>query len=290
MALLKKYIAISPVRDEEEYIEKTIASVVAQTVLPAQYVIVDDGSHDKTAAIIDAAAQRYPFITALHRPDRGYRNSAGGEVDAFYHGFKSIIVTDWDFIVKLDGDLSFGTDYFERCLAYFAADHSLGLGSGIIFNSVNGALQLERTPRFHVRGAAKMYRRQCWEAIDGMLNIPGWDTLDEVKANMLGWKTHSFTNLIIVQHRVTGEAVGCWKNAVKNGTGSYISGYHPLYLLVKAVKRAFRKPYFVESTGLLYGFIRAHFKKVQRVNDRRLIKYLRRQQLKRLFLIPGIWK
>jgi biofilm PGA synthesis N-glycosyltransferase PgaC len=286
-----KYIVITPVRDEERYIEKTILSVVAQTVPPAQYVIVNDGSHDKTGEIIDSYAQKYSWITALHRKDRGYRNSAGGEVDAFYTGYKTLTVQDWNFIVKLDGDLSFDPDYFEQCMEYFSAYSDLGMGSGVILNlNENGGLQREHDPVFHVRGAAKMYRRECWEALKGMYAINGWDTLDEVKANMLGWKTRSFKNLNITQYRTTGMAVGAWKNAIKNGVGSWVSGYHPLYLASKCVKRLFNKPYFVESVGMLYGFLQGYFGKIPRVEDKNLIHYLRQQQLKRLFLRPTIWK
>ena len=284
------YVVISPARDEEENIEKTIRSVVGQSIPPAAFIIVDDGSRDATGAIIDAYARRYAWMTALHRPDRGYRNSAGGEIDAFYFGYKQLPITDWKFIVKLDGDMSFESDYFARCLDYFDADPLLGMGSGVIYNLVNGALELERTPRFHVRGCAKMYRRACWEAIGGMYAFNGWDTLDEVKANMLGWKTRNFTSLKIIQHRPTGQAVGAWKNAVKNGAGSYISGYHPLYMLTKCLMRSWRKPFLIESAGLLYGFLKGYLTRTPRVEDRKLIGYLRKQQLNRLFFRPSIWK
>lgn len=127
MDMPHNYIAITPVRDEEHYIEKTIGSVAAQTILPLRYVIVDDGSHDATGEIIDRYARRYPWLTALHRPDRGYRNSAGGEIDAFYFGLKSLPATAWDFIIKLDGDMSFDKDYFERLMGRFAAEPNSGL-------------------------------------------------------------------------------------------------------------------------------------------------------------------
>jgi hypothetical protein len=124
----------------------------------------------------------------------------------------------------------------------------------------------------------------------GMYAINGWDTLDEVKANMLGWKTHNFPDLKIIQHRTTGMEVGIWKNAIKNGVGAYIAGYHPVYLASKCLKRALRRPLFVESAGILYGFCKAYAKRMKRVEDQTLIRYLRRQQMNRLFLRPTIWK
>jgi poly-beta-1,6-N-acetyl-D-glucosamine synthase len=197
---------------------------------------------------------------------------------------------EWDFVVKLDGDLSFDPDYFEKCLAYFDADPKLGIGSGIVFNLVNGTLEPEREPRFHVRGAAKMYRRACWDDIGGIYAINGWDTLDEVKANMRGWKTYGFYDLRLVQHRPTGMAVGKWKDAVKNGTGSYVAGYHPLYMAVKCLRRIPMKPFFLVALGQLYGYIKAYLRKLPRVDDEELIGYLRQQQINRLLLRPTIWR
>jgi poly-beta-1,6-N-acetyl-D-glucosamine synthase len=286
----KNYVIISPVRDEEQYIEKTVRSVIAQTILPLRYVIVNDGSSDKTGSIIDEYAKKYPWISTVHRADRGYRNSAGGEVDAFYEGYKTLNGAAWDFIVKLDGDLSFDPDYFEQCIANFNAEEDLGMGGGDIYNLEYNKLELEYEPQFHVRGAVKMYRNKCWESLKGMSAINGWDTLDEVKANMLGWKTRTFTNLKVVQHRPTGRAVGSWKNAVKNGVGGYTAGYHPLYMVSKCLRRLFLKPYVVESAGLLYGFLKGYLTRMPRVDDRDLIRYLRRQQMNRLFLKPTVWK
>jgi glycosyltransferase involved in cell wall biosynthesis len=286
----KNYVIISPVRDEEQYIEKTIRSVVAQTILPIRYVIVNDGSSDKTGSIIDEYARKYPWVSAVHRADRGFRNSAGGEVDAFYEGYKTLNGAAWDFIVKLDGDLSFDPGYFEQCISNFDAEENLGIGGGDIYNLEHDKLELEHDPQFHVRGAAKMYSRECWEALKGMYAINGWDTLDEVKANMLGWKTRTFTNLKIVQHRPTGRAVGSWKNAVKNGVGGYTAGYHPLYMVLKCLKRLFLKPYVVESAGLMYGFLKGYLTRMPQVDDKNLIRYLRRQQLNKLLLRPTIWK
>ncbi|MCU0609554.1 MAG: glycosyltransferase [Chitinispirillaceae bacterium] len=285
-----RYIVISPVRDEEDFVEKTILSVIAQKIQPVQYCIVDDGSKDRTGTIIDIYAQNFPWITAVHRPDRGFRNSAGGEIDAFYFGLSHLAIQDWDFIVKLDGDMSFDEHYFERLLSFFNAMPDLGMASGVIYNVMHNRFELERTPRFHVRGAAKMYRRKCWDAIKGMAAMNGWDTLDEVKANMLGWRTRSFPELKMIQHRGTGEAVGVWPNALKNGRGAYASGYHPVYLFVKCIKRIFNRPFGVESAGLLVGFVSEYLKNAPRAADRALIGYLRSQQMNRLFLRPTIWE
>src|SRR5665213_2130111 len=178
-----KYIVITPVRDEEAYLAVTIECMIRQSVPPVEWVIVNDGSTDKTGDIIDEYAHRYPWIHACHRTNRGFRQAGGGVVEAFNDGFKSLSGQDWDFIVKFDGDLSFGPRYFEKCFAYFEREADLGIGGGVICHTVNGEERIEAGPSFHVRGATKIYRRACWEALGGLWPAPGWDTFDEVKAN-----------------------------------------------------------------------------------------------------------
>jgi hypothetical protein len=126
--------------------------------------------------------------------------------------------------------------------------------------------------------------------LGGLVAAPGWDTIDEVKANMLGWTTRSFPHLKVSHYRVTGAADGVWKDSVKNGFANYVSGYHPLFMLVKCIKRLFAKPYFVGSLGLGWGFIKGYFDGAPKVEDQGLIRYTRNQQIRRLLCLESIWK
>ncbi|MEW6681747.1 MAG: glycosyltransferase family A protein [Nitrospirota bacterium] len=284
------YVVITPARDEGRHIEKTILSMLAQTIRPKQWIIVNDGSTDDTGAIADRYAERTSWIKVLHRENRGFRKSGGGVVETFYEGYDALASSDWGFVVKLDGDLSFAPDYFEGVLRRFTADPQLGIGGGDIYHIVGGRLERERTPAFHVRGATKVYRRECWVAVGGLIRAPGWDTLDEVKANMLGWKTYSFNELRLIHHKYTGSADGTWGNSVKNGRANYIAGYHPVFMLLKCIKRAYEKPYLISALGLLYGFVTGYTKRIQQVPDVQLILYLRKQQVRRLLFRESIWK
>ncbi|MDA8086073.1 MAG: glycosyltransferase family A protein [Nitrospiraceae bacterium] len=285
-----KYVVISPVRDESAYIEKTIHAVAAQTILPDKWIIINDGSCDNTGEIINEYAKRYPWIYPVHRHDRGFRKAGGGVIESFYDGYTKLALKDWNYIVKLDGDLSFDNDYFEKCFDKFGKSPKLGIGGGVILNVIKGCLKEEPHPLFHVRGATKIYKRECWDAIDGLLKAPGWDTLDEVKASMLGWETRSFTDLKVIHYRPTGTADGTWKGWVKNGLANYISGYHPAFMFFKCIKRVFEKPYLVGAAGLMYGFLSGYIRNVRQVEDRALIAYLRKQQVNRLLLRESIWK
>lgn len=284
-----RYVVVSPVRDEREHLAKTVESVIGQTIRPAEWVIVNDGSTDGTAEIIDRYAARYPWLHAVHRENRGFRKSGGGVMEAFSEGYGHLGSADWEYLVKLDGDLSFSADYFESCFREFEKNPRLGIGGGGIYHVVDGKMEFEKTPLFHVRGATKIYRKECWNDIGGLIKAPGWDTLDEVKANMKGWETRSFQELKVAHHRFTGEADGGWRNAVKNGLGAYISGYHPLFMILKSLRWMAKRPYVVCSAGLVYGYATGYVQRVDRVNDPDLIRYIRREQLKRIFFIESIW-
>ena len=237
------YVIITPVRNEEKFIEHTILSVVNQSIWPLEWVIVNDGSIDDTGAIINKYAESYKWIRPVHRKDRGYRKSGGGVVNAFYAGYENLSNKNWNFIVKLDGDLLFSRNYFKLCLENFARDPNLGIGGGTIYNYIADDIIPENNPAFHVRGATKIYRKSFWDRSGGLIPAPGWDTLDEVKANMLGFSTRSFSDIPIFQLKITGSADGVWRNAIKNGKGSYISGYHPLFYVSKCLKRLIERPF-----------------------------------------------
>jgi glycosyltransferase involved in cell wall biosynthesis len=287
----RRYIIITPVRNEEAHLRETIKSVAAQTVRPVRWIIVNDGSDDSTGRIADEAAKMFDWIRVVHRPDRGFRLSGGGVVETFYDGYNLVKNETWDYLAKLDGDLSFAPDYFEKCYQQFEADPKLGIGGGEICVKLDGAVKVESKgdPAFHVRGATKIYRHACWVAIGGLLRETGWDTYDEVKANMLGWKTRTFDGLQLVHHRETGGADGTWKNWVKNGRANYIVGYHPLFMFFKCIRRLLERPYVIASAGLWYGFVTGYFSRATRHQEPEVIRYLRREQMRRLFFKSSIW-
>jgi len=287
---MTRYVVITPVRDEATHIVATIESLRRQTLRPQQLVFVNDGSADETGPILDRCAAQIPWITAVHRPDRGYREAGGGVVETFYEGYRALKSDTWEFVVKLDGDLTFAREYFERCFQHFEEELRLGIGGGDIYHSSDGSMKLERTPRFHVRGATKIYRRACWEDIGGLVQAPGWDTVDEVKANMLGWSTRSFSELHLLHHRITGAAQGLLPDRVKCGVACYVSGYHPLFVLASCLRRVIRKPYVVGSLALAWGFIKGYLRHLPRVEDSQFIRYIRSQQLRRLCGLETIWK
>jgi poly-beta-1,6-N-acetyl-D-glucosamine synthase len=283
-----RYCVITPTRDDEKFIATTIDAVVQQTILPVEWIIVDDGSKDRTGQIIDEYAKKYEWIRPIHREDRGYRSTGGG-VEAFVDAYHLLKCSNWEFLVNLDGDLSFAPDYFEKCFANFRQMPRLGIAGGTIYNKVGDQLQLEKTAKFHVRGATKIYRRECWDEIGGLLRGLGWDTADEVTANMRGWTTLSFPELRLIHYRLTGTGWGTWGGAVKDGQADYLIGYHPAFFIVKCVRSIFKRPYLVRALGMAYGFSKNWLHRAPQV-DKKLISYVRRQQTRRLLGLDSIWK
>ena len=286
-----RYVVVTPVRDEVAYIGKTVASMVQQTLRPLRWVVVDDGSTDGTGELLDECTARFPWIEVVHRANRGHRAAGGGVMDAFYAGFARVEHEPWDFLVKLDGDLSFDPDYFQRCLDRFATEPTLGIAGGTVCALRGGCLHIDSVgdPPFHVRGATKIYRRQCWEQIAPLVHAPGWDTIDEIRANLHGWTTRTFADIGMLQHKPTGGADGRWRDAYKNGLANYITGYHPLFMLAKVLRRATRRPYLVESAALTSGYVSGYLRQVPRQAGVDAIRYLRDQQLRRIRLQHSIY-
>jgi biofilm PGA synthesis N-glycosyltransferase PgaC len=286
-----RYVVVTPARNEQENIGLTISSMVAQECLPDLWVIVNDGSTDDTGNIVEEAAKCFPWIRVVHRSDRGFRKQGGGVVDTFNDGYKLIAAAPWEFLVKFDADLSFKPDFFLKCFEKFAEDPKIGIGGGLICHSVGGELVRESTedPPFHVRGATKIYRRPCWQEIGGLVAAPGWDTIDELKANMLGWKTLTFESVKLSHHRPTGGASGSWNDWLKNGLANYITGYDPVFMACKCLRRSLRPPY-LNGLGLWIGFIRGYLRRTPQVDDPELIKYLRHQQWRALTLRRSFWR
>lgn len=287
---LGSYVVISPVRDEEGYVEQTIRSMLGQSIAPAHWVLVDDGSRDRTPEILRRYADSAPWLDVITRDDRGFRATGSGEVDAFYAGYGQVKTGRWDFIVKLDADLTFDEDYFERCLEHFAQEPRLGIAGGTVESVGANGVYRESHPSFHVRGATKIYRRTAWEEIGGIVAAPGWDTLDEVRANFLGWETRTFPDIVLRQLRPTGSGLGQWRSWVKDGTGSYLVGYHPVFLLARSAFRLARRPYGVAGAGLLTGYMWSLVRRLPRTASDDTISYLRQQQVAKLLGRETIWR
>jgi glycosyltransferase involved in cell wall biosynthesis len=263
-----RYVIVSPVKDEEKYIELTLQSVMAQTVMPLMWVIVDDGSTDGTVPILERYARQHAFIRVINARAAGARQLGSAEAKAFGIGYASLEGIDYDFIVKLDGDLSFGPDYFEKLLARFDDDRRLGIASGVYLEmDAGGQWMPVSMPAYHAFGACKTVRRECFEQIGGFLTSPGWDTVDEIRAVTCGWTTKHFADLETKHHKREGSAMGAVPTSVFHGHIFYVTGGDPLFLLLKVLNRVSTRPYGVCALALAFGYLRSLVTRRQRLVD-----------------------
>ncbi len=285
-----RILIISPVKDEAKYLERTIRSMTAQTLKPALWVIVDDGSSDATGAIADEAAHAYPWILVLHRKLGTARRVGPGVVEAFYDGLKRAHIEDYDYVCKLDGDLEFKANYFERMIAYFEADPHLGTISGKAYIPAGDRFVLERTGDQFSHGVAKLYRRTCFEEIGGFVRQVMWDGIDCHRCRMFGWSAKSVDkpDLQIKHLRLMGSSFkSVYHGRMRWGRGQHFMGTHPLYLLAISTYRMAERPWVLGGICILIGYLQAAISRQPRYDDSEFRGYLRRWQfreLRRLFV------
>lgn len=284
------YVLVTPARNEAQFIRLTLESVVRQTVRPARWAIVSDGSTDGTDEIVSAYAAQHPWIELVRMPERRERHFAG-KVHAFNAGYAAVAQVNYDVIGSLDADISFDEEYFAFLLEKLAANPRLGL-VGTPFKD-RSVYDYRFVSIEHVSGACQLFRRECFEAIGGYQPSKqgGVDHIAVLTARMKGWQTRTFTEKICLHHRDIGSAAhGFWKARYKVGTLDYALGGHPLWELFRTVYQMTKKPYIVGGLLLLAGYVSAAFKRADRPVSHELVEFRRREQMQRLrrFLMDRI--
>lgn len=280
-----KYVVISPVRNEAQYINLTLQSMVNQTVKPSEWVIVNDASTDETADIVASYAQDHNWlklITKERRVKAADRQRGRGVIDTFYFGRDKLTVQDYSFIIKLDGDVAFEPNYFEFLLDKFAENSRLGIAGGGLYEQKNGEDWTLVSAPDHVGGPAKMYRRSCIESIGGIVPALGWDGFDEWQALALGWDVRSFDQLKIFHHRIMGNATGSLKSKIEQGYGAHCMGYHPLYTVVRGLGHISTPPYLLGGLAMIVAHFVAWSQGQPQLPAPSIKRFIQQTQLKQL--------
>jgi glycosyltransferase involved in cell wall biosynthesis len=280
-----KYVLITPARNEEALIHKVLDSVTAQTLPPLRWVIVDDGSTDRTAEIVRGYAERFPWIELVQRPRHVDRNFAG-KVHAFNAGFERVKDLDFEVVGNLDADLSFDPGYFEFLMARFAEDPTLGV-AGTPFTQDGGYDSAKDSfeGESYVAGGAQMFRASCFREIGGYIPNPGGgvDWMAVMTARMKGWKVRSFAEKRFHHYRTLGTAetspVGA---AFQYGERAYFLGGSPIWQCVRSVYRMPKKPYVLGGIALFAGYFWGALRRVKRPVPPEMIKFHRREQMQKL--------
>lgn len=278
------YILITPSRNEAKFIETTIQSVIKQTVLPSKWVIVNDGSTDETASIVDRYAAKYSWIELINLPARKERNFAA-KVHAFKAGQESVKNIEYEVIGNLDADVSLDEDHFEFLLGKFREDSHLGVAGTVFrepgYNSETDSFEGQN----YVSGQCQIFRRRCFEEIGGYFpsKAGGIDWIAVKTARMIGWKTRSFREKSFYHHRVLGTAErGVLASSFAYGKKDYILGGHPVWELFRCAYRMTKRPYLVGGIALFAGYVAALLSRTERPVSDELMGFHRREQMVKL--------
>jgi glycosyltransferase involved in cell wall biosynthesis len=275
------YAAVTPARNEEENLRRLAAALGGQTLPPAEWVVVDDGSSDGSASLVEALATEYLWARLLAHAGVGRRSEPGSPTVRAFHAGVAGLRTDPDVVVKLDADVSFEPDHFERLLAAFAADERLGIAGSNCWEQEPGGDWRPIATGGHVRGAVRAYRRGCLDAVLPLEEGMSWDGVDVLKAELAGWTALVVPGLGFRHHRRVGERDGARQSRwIAQGRGAWTMGYRPGYLLLRTAFRARRDPY---AMFMLSGYAGAALRRAPRIADTDVLRELRRRQsLRRL--------
>jgi len=290
-----KYIIITPAYNEAEYIRQTIKGVLAQSVLPHKWVIVDDGSTDDTAKVIQKHTEEYKWIRYVYRTKETSQSYYSSNVYAIIAGYEKFKDLDYDFLATLDADISLPKDYYEQIFDRFSQDKKLGVASGVYQNMVNDKLYRVLNDRRSTPKAIQVFRKECFEQIGGYLPLKygGEDTCSCVMARMKGWKTWSFPELCVVHNRPvgTGHTSNLLKVRFRNGLNEYGLATHPLFMLVKSLRRCIKeRPFISGGLARIAGFIYGYFLREKRQIPDDMVRFIRQEQMRRLFNLNRIPK
>jgi glycosyltransferase involved in cell wall biosynthesis len=275
------YAAVTPARNEAANLRRVASCLARQTQRPAEWVIVDDGSTDETPSIARELAQQVPWVrvVSLENGQPGTEQirlgrRSGRDVAAFSAGLAALADLP-EVVVKLDADVSFEPHYFERLLAEFAADPTLGIASGCAYELENGSWRPRHVTGSRVRGATRAYRRSCLEHVLPLEQRLGWDFVDELQARLRGWKTRSLPGLAFRHHRRMGERDGARRGWVAQGEVAYYCGYRLPYIVLRTLHRCRKEP---AAVALLGGFAASALRRHGRHPDPALRALLREEQ------------
>jgi biofilm PGA synthesis N-glycosyltransferase PgaC len=274
------YAVVTPARNEAAALPRLAESLDEQTVAPAAWVVVDNGSDDDTLGVARNLAAERPWTSVVEEPGESVPTRGGPVARAFMAGIAAL-EAEPDVVVKVDADVSFDPDYFEQLLAAFAADDSLGIAGGTCWEQDDGAWVERYVTGDRVRGASRAYRRACLEQVLPLEQRAGWDGIDELKAAARGWSTRSIRSLRFYHHRTTSARdASRRRRLLETGRSNWYAGYRPSYLVLRALFKARREPV---ALVMIWGYVSAALRREPRCADVEARVYIRRQQsLRRL--------
>jgi poly-beta-1,6-N-acetyl-D-glucosamine synthase len=276
----RAYVLATAAYNEEANIEKTIQSMLAQNELPQRWVIVSDGSADKTDEIVQRYAAQNEFIRFLRvtrPPGRSFRT----KIMALQAGMELLADVSFQYIGNLDADISIGPSYFADLIDKFERNPTLGIAGGFVHEGKDGEFRTRTSNRvYSVAHAAQLVRRECYEAIGGyaVLEYGGEDWHAQTSARMRGWSAEAFPELPISHHRPTGTGDILVRHKFRQGRMDYSLGSEPIFETFKCLQRLGENPLILGSFARLAGFFYSLLIREPRPVSAEFIAFLRAEQ------------
>jgi poly-beta-1,6-N-acetyl-D-glucosamine synthase len=280
----ERFAIVTPAYNEARYIGMTIESVLAQTIKPLKWVIVDDGSMDDTPSIIQQYAAQYPWIEYIRREKVPGQQYFASNVYAIQEGIDRLGTVGYEYLAILDADISLSPNYYAMILSRLAKEERLGIASGVYVDRMaDGRFRKVLNDRRSTPKSITVFRKPCFEQIGGFIPMKygGEDTVACFAARMKGWKTWSFPDIEVIHNKPagTGHAKGYLKIRFRQGVGEYYLASHPLFMLSKSVRRCFKEPpYLIGGLMRLAGYLTACVQHEQRQISGDLVQFIRAEQ------------
>src|SRR6266576_1022678 len=270
-----RYVLITPTRDEADNLRRLAECLLQQTLLPNQWIIVDNGSTDATLPVARDLERRFDWIEVLFTPGTERAERGQPIVRAFHRGLERINEPS-KIVVKLDSDVSMDRDYFERLIRSFEDDPVLGIASGTCYEHDGETWRPTHVTEAHVRGATRAYRWECLRQVLPLEERVGWDGIDALKANVLGWRTQVIQDLGFYHHRQLGARDGPpWERWARQGRAAHYMGYRFSYLLVRSLHHARKDP---AALAMLWAYVASAVTRTPQYGDERVRRHLRDRQ------------
>ena len=276
-----KYYVITPAKNEERFISFMLESMVHQTLKPIKWIIVDDGSTDKTKEIIEGYRKKHEWIEMVSIDNKQEQKLYGSKViRAFNVGYNLIKDKEYDFIAKFDADLSLQPDYFQQIANAFTQNNKLGICSGYIVERESDTAKAY-SYRTYVPGAVKSIQTRCFKEIGGFVEANGWDGLDQLKAMYLGWEV-AHIPITIIHHRPITTEYRSLSFFYNNGIAHYRLGNNFFLAVIRFILNIREKPYFLASINYFKGYLKAAISNEPKLVDEKLAKFIRAHHYKKI--------
>ena len=275
-----KHIIITPVFNEEKYLRTYINSIIKQTNRPFKLIVVDDNSTDSSASIIKSYCDKYDWIRYVYHSSKNEKSQGAKVIRAFNYGLSKISLEGIDVITKMDGDLELPSHYFSQINKAFKS-LNVGLAGGYILEKKNGYWKKVPQASYHIRGALKSYRVECFNKIGGFMDILGWDGIDEMKSFFYGWES-KIIDIGVKHYRPTSSDYDKPALYFKLGSANYKNGGNLFLAFIRSLVKSTRKPYILNGYCYLKGYLISYINRDKRNVNSDLSKFINIFHFKRL--------